>query len=170
MTYACSPCRGCTSSEHGEADSWVGTGSVTAFSTAAMAVTSPVKPKRSGARLLEVELVGAIQLQSQLHRHLQVQQDPGRWLTDGTARTANLKTSEPFMWMLENSPRDEAAPLLSALLAVPWKTACTTAPSHFCTGCSRAVLCSSKAVGSQPTKYRQHGFSASVGGSCTGAV
>ena len=39
--------------------------------------------------------------------------------TEGTARTANLNTSDPFMQMLSNSPTLDAWPLLRALLAVP---------------------------------------------------
>lgn len=48
-----------------------------------------------------------------------------RHLTLGTALTANLKTSDPFMLIFLNVPDEEACPLLSALLPSPLNNACT---------------------------------------------
>ena len=48
--------------------------------------------------------------------------------TAGTARTANLNTSWPFMRMLSKAPAVDATPLSSALLPLPAKAACAPRP------------------------------------------
>ena len=53
-------------------------------------------------------------------------QDPGGWapLTFGTARTANLNTSCPFMKMFSKEPFADACPSLNAFIPSPLYSAC----------------------------------------------